>query len=35
MDLNKEEGGKRKFILRTNNITYERLKRVIYKDNYT
>ena len=42
MDLNKEDGGKRKFILVTNNennicidITYERLKRVIYKDNYT
>jgi len=42
MDLNKEDGGKRKFILVTNNennicidITYERLKRVIYKENYT
>jgi len=42
MDLNKEDGGKRRFILVTNNennicidITYERLKRVIYKDNYT
>ena len=42
MDLNKEDCGKRKFILVTNNennicrdITYERLKRVIYKDNYT
>lgn len=42
MDLNKEDGGKRKFILITNNendicldIAYERLKRVIYKENYT
>ncbi|KKL65992.1 hypothetical protein LCGC14_2149460, partial [marine sediment metagenome] len=42
MDLNKEDGGKRKFILVTNNennicieITYERLKRAIYKDNFT
>jgi len=42
MDLNKEDGGKRKFILVTNNennicidITYKRLKRVIYKENYT
>ena len=41
MDLNKEDGGKRKFILVTNNennicrkITYERLKRVIEKENY-
>ncbi|MCP6719393.1 MAG: site-specific DNA-methyltransferase [Patescibacteria group bacterium] len=42
MDLNKEDGGKRKFILVTDNennicieITYERLKRAIYKDNFT
>lgn len=41
MDLNKEDGGKRKFILVNNNendicrnITYERIKRVIDKENY-
>ena len=41
MELNKEDVGKRRFILVTNNennicreITYERLKRVIYKENY-
>ena len=41
MDLNKEDGGNRKFILVNNNendicrkITYERIKRVIYKENY-
>jgi len=42
MDLNKEDGGKRRFIMVTNNennicvaVTYERLKRVIFKENYT
>lgn len=41
MELNKEDGGNRKFILCTNNennickeITYERIKRVIVKENY-
>lgn len=41
MKLNAEDGGKRKFILVTNNeneicekVTYERLKRVIEKENY-
>jgi len=41
MELNKEDGGNRKFILCTNNennickeITYERIKRVIAKENY-
>ena len=41
MQLNKEDGGNRKFILCTNNennicreITYERIKRVIEKENY-
>ncbi len=41
MDLNKEDGGNRTYILVTNNennicreITYERLKRVINKENY-
>ncbi len=42
MKLNAEDGGKRKFILVTNNengicekVTYERLKRVIEKEKYT
>ena len=42
MSLNAKDGGKRKFILVTNNengicekVTYERLKRVIAKENYT
>lgn len=42
MKLNAEDGGKRKFILCTNNennicrdITYERIKRVIDKEGYT
>lgn len=41
MKLNAEDGGKRKFILCTNNennicrdVTYERIKRVIAKENY-
>ncbi len=41
MKLNAEDGGKRKFILCTNNennicrdVTYERIKRVISKENY-
>ena len=41
MKLNAEDGGKRKFILCTNNennicrdVTYERIKRVIERDNY-
>lgn len=41
MQLNAEDGGKRKFILCTNNennicrdVTYERIKRVIAKENY-
>ena len=41
MNLNAKDGGKRKFILVTNNengicekVTYERLKRVIEKENY-
>ena len=41
MSLNAKDGGKRKFILVTNNengicekVTYERLKRVIEKENY-
>lgn len=41
MKLNAEDGGKRKFILCTNNennicrdVTYERIKRVIEKENY-
>lgn len=41
MKLNKEDGGNRKFILCTNNennicrdVTYERIKRVIEKENY-
>ncbi len=41
MELNKEDGGNRKFILCTNNennickeITYERIKRVIVKEKY-
>ena len=41
MKLNAEDGGKRKFILVTNNeneicekVTYERLKRVIERENY-
>lgn len=41
MQLNNEDGGNRKFILCTNNennicreITYERIKRVIERDNY-
>ncbi len=41
MKLNSEDGGKRKFILVTNNendicekVTYERLKRVINKEKY-
>ncbi len=41
MELNKEDGGNRKFILCTNNennickeITYKRIKRVIAKENY-
>ena len=41
MKLNAEDGGKRKFILCTNNennicrdVTYERIKRVIKKDGY-
>ncbi len=41
MDLNKEDGGKRKFILVTNNennicidITYKRLNRVIHEENF-
>lgn len=41
MKLNAQDGGKRKFILVTNNennicekVTYERLKRVIEKENY-
>ena len=41
MNLNAKDGGKRKFILVTNNengicekVTYERLKRVIAKENY-
>ena len=42
MKLNAEDGGNRKFILCTNNennichdVTYERIKRVIDKENYT
>lgn len=42
MKLNAEDGGERKFILCTNNendicrdITYERIKRVIARDNYS
>lgn len=42
MKLNAEDGGKRKFILCTNNennicrdVTYERIKRVIDKENYS
>ncbi len=42
MKLNAEDGGNRKFILCTNNennicrnVTYERIKRVIEKENYT
>lgn len=42
MKLNAEDGGKRKFILCTNNennicrdVTYERIKRVINKENYS
>lgn len=42
MQLNAEDGGKRRFILCTNNennichdVTYERIKRVINKENYT
>lgn len=41
MELNKEDGGNRKFILCTNNennicrdVTYERIKRVIKKEDY-
>ena len=41
MKLNAEDGGNRKFILCTNNennicrdVTYERIKRVIAKDDY-
>lgn len=41
LELNKEDGGNRKFILCTNNennicrdVTYERIKRVIEKENY-
>ncbi len=41
MELNNEDGGNRKFILCTNNennicrdVTYERIKRVIEKENY-
>ena len=41
MDLNKEDGGSRKFILITNNennicrdVTYERIKRIIDKEGY-
>ena len=41
MDINREDGGKRQFILVNNNendicrkITYERIKRVINKENY-
>ena len=41
MKLNAEDGGNRKFILCTNNesnicrdVTYERIKRVINKENY-
>jgi adenine-specific DNA-methyltransferase len=41
MDLNKEDNGKRRFILVTNNengicrtITYERLKRALEKEKY-
>lgn len=42
MELNAEDGGQRKFILCTNNennicrdVTYERIKRVIDKENYS
>ena len=42
MELNAEDGGNRKFILCTNNennicreVTYERIKSVINKENYT